>query len=137
MIKILILFIMFFLHVIDDFYMQGIFAQMKQKQWWRENASWDIYGKYDKDYLMALFEHAFSWSFTITIPWLVIAFITKNPVCIVLLIIFYIINTVIHGIIDNEKANKLSINLIQDQALHFIQIILTWAVFTIMMIGVF
>ena len=86
---------------------------------------------------MALFEHAFSWSFTITIPWLIVAFITKNPICAVLLITFYIVNTVIHGIIDNEKANKLSINLIQDQILHFIQIILTWAVFTTMMIGVF
>ena len=84
---------------------------------------------------MALFEHAFSWSFTITIPWLVVAFITKNPVCIFLLVIFYIINTVIHGIIDNEKANKLSINLIQDQIFHFIQIILTWAFFSAMIGG--
>lgn len=125
---------MLFLHIFDDYYLQGILAQMKQKKWWQDNAPETLY---KNDYKMALFEHAFSWSFTITIPWLIVAFITKNPVCIVLLIIFYIVNTAIHGIIDNEKANKLSINLIQDQTFHFIQIILTWAVFAATMIGVF
>lgn len=99
---------------------------MKQKVWWRENAPAK---KYSKDYLMTLFEHAFSWSFTITIPWLVMAFVTMQPAYFILLIIFYIVNTAIHATVDNEKANNFTINLIQDQALHFLQIIITWLVF--------
>lgn len=124
--KVIILFIMFFLHIYDDFRAQGIMASMKQKTWWRENA---LAEKYSKDYLMALFEHAFSWAFTITIPWLVIAFITMKPAYFILLIVFYIVNTAIHGIVDNEKVNNFTINLIQDQALHFLQIFVTWLAF--------
>ena len=117
---------MLFLHIYDDFRAQGIMASMKQKVWWHENAPEE---KYSKDYLMALFEHAFSWAFTITIPWLVMAFVTMKPAYFVLLIVFYIVNTVIHGIVDNEKANNFTINLVQDQAFHFLQIIIAWFAF--------
>ena len=124
--KVIILFIMLFLHVYDDFRAQGIMASMKQKVWWRENAPAE---KYSKDYIMTLFEHAFSWAFTITIPWLVMAFVTMKPTYFVVLIVFYIVNTVIHAAVDNEKANKFTINLIQDQTFHFLQILITWLVF--------
>ena len=35
--KEMLLFFMMFCHVVDDFYLQGILAQMKQESWWKEN----------------------------------------------------------------------------------------------------
>ena len=35
-------------------------------------------------------------------------------------------NSTIHAIIDDLKANKKKINLVQDQIIHIIQILLTW-----------
>ena len=125
--KFLILFIMIFCHLIDDYKLQGILANMKQRKWWKENA--DKY-LYRNDYKMALIEHAFSWSFTTTLPFLVIAFIQNNSLLAILLIINYIINTAIHAFIDNLKANKFKINLVEDQLAHLLQIICTWIILT-------
>ena len=36
-----------------------------------------------------------------------------------------------HACIDNEKANKKSINLIEDQLAHIAQILITWLGFMI------
>lgn len=119
--KLLILFIMIFLHIIDDYYLQaqGVLASMKQREWWVTNAPDE---KYKYDYLVALFMHSFSWTFMITLP-----------------IIFYVIfaggyyypllflaNIIIHFVVDDLKANKKKINLIQDQIIHMIQIVITW-----------
>ena len=60
--KIVILIVMFFCHIVDDYYLQGCLANMKQKSWWQIHTSNKLY-KYD--YIMALLEHAFSWSFMI------------------------------------------------------------------------
>jgi len=38
-------------------------------------------------------------------------------------------NTLIHAIVDDLKANKHKINLIQDQTIHFMQILLTFAAY--------
>lgn len=123
--RLLILFIMIFCHLIDDYKLQGILANMKQRQWWKENA--DKY-LYRNDYKMALIEHAFSWSFTTTLPFLVIAFTQNNSLLAVLLVINYIINTAIHAFVDDLKANKFKINLIEDQLAHLLQIICTWII---------
>lgn len=123
--RLLILFIMIFCHLIDDYKLQGILANMKQRQWWKENA--DKY-LYRNDYKMALIEHAFSWSFMITLPFLVISFIQNNSFLMILLVISYFINTAIHAFIDNLKANKYVINLVEDQFAHLIQIICTWII---------
>ena len=123
--RLLILFIMIFCHLIDDYKLQGILANMKQRQWWKENA--DEY-LYRNDYKMALIEHAFSWSFMITLPFLVISFIQNNSFLMILLIISYFINTAIHAFIDNLKANKHVINLVEDQLDHLVQIICTWII---------
>jgi hypothetical protein len=123
--RLLILFIMIFCHLIDDYKLQGILANMKQRQWWKENA--DKY-LYRNDYKMALIEHAFSWSFMITLPFLVISFIQNNSFLTILLIISYFINTAIHAFIDNLKANKHVINLVEDQLDHLVQIICTWII---------
>lgn len=123
--RLLILFIMIFCHLIDDYKLQGILANMKQRQWWKENANKYIYRN---DYKVALIEHAFSWSFMITLPFLVISFIQNNTFLMILLVISYFMNTIIHAFIDNLKANKYVINLIEDQFAHLVQIICTWII---------
>jgi len=123
--RLLILFIMIFCHLIDDYKLQGILANMKQRKWWKENANKDLY---QNDYKMALIEHAFSWSFTTTLPFLVIAFIQNNELLAVLLMVSYIINTAIHAFVDDLKANKFKINLVEDQLVHLVQIICTWII---------
>jgi hypothetical protein len=40
------------------------------------------------------------------------------------ILISVITNAIIHAWIDNEKANKLSINLLTDQICHLVQIII-------------
>lgn len=121
--KLFILFSMFFLHIVDDYYLQGILAKMKQKKWWEENAKDK---KYRYDYIMALIMHSFSWSFLTIIP---IALYLQS--LYVWLCITLFMNAIIHCITDDLKANKLKINLIVDQTIHIIQLIITWIVFVI------
>ncbi len=49
--NVFVLLSMIFLHIVDDYYLQGILASMKQKSWWEENAPQRLY-KYD--YIVAL-----------------------------------------------------------------------------------
>lgn len=116
--------LMILCHIIDDFVLQPVcLSNLKQKHWWEEHC----YGKqYKNDYKMALFIHSLSWSIMIHLP---IIFIIM-PVGW-LLILSILINTIIHYIIDDLKANKYKINLITDQSIHFIQIILTFIIFII------
>lgn len=123
--KIVILIVMFFCHIVDDYYLQGCLANMKQKSWWQKQTSNKLY-KYD--YIMALLEHAFSWSFMIMLP-VLIYMIYNNELHIGLYVAMLVGNLIVHSIIDNCKANELCINLITDQCWHFIQIVLTWWLF--------
>ena len=115
--KLFILFVMIFAHIVDDYYLQGILASLKQKTWWENQKSYKPMYKYD--YIVALIMHAFSWSFMISLPILYLGF-TKSIVFLIIL------NTIIHGIVDDLKANKGKINLIVDQSIHIIQIVITW-----------
>ena len=120
--KLFILLCMIFCHIIDDYYLQGILASMKQKSWWKNNYPDKLY-KYD--YLMALFMHSFSWAFMIMLPPTVYTMIvgaTWYP-------ILYVLNLCVHFYVDNLKANKMKINLIQDQCVHMIQIVGTWLLY--------
>ena len=120
--KIFILLAMIFLHIIDDYKLQGILASMKQRIWWTEQEGYKSLYKYD--YISALIEHSFSWTFMIMLPitislkfnigWWVIA---------------YIMNMIVHAFVDDLKANKFKINLVIDQTIHLIQIIVTWLIF--------
>ena len=103
---------MIFCHLIDDFVLQDKFTYLKQKSWWMKACKEDglPFKKYKDDYKMALFEHSLEWSIAIMLP------------------IMFFVNTIIHYIIDDAKANKLRLNLIQDQLLHFIQIIITFLI---------
>lgn len=116
-------------HVIDDFGLQHFthLNELKQKTWWIEqcyvakkynNIETSIY-KYD--YIVCLILHAFKWSCLTILPGLLII---GFPSTIVLaLLIFF--NTTIHALIDDLKANRFAINLIQDQVAHILQIIVT------------
>jgi len=121
-IKIFILISMIFCHIVDDYYLQGWLASAKQKTWWIVNAPKKLY---KNDYLMALFCHSFSWSFMIQLPILIYSFYMHLFIWNILL---FFINLIIHMFVDNLKANKIKINLIQDQIIHFIQIIITWII---------
>jgi small-conductance mechanosensitive channel len=114
---------MIFAHIVDDYYLQGILAKMKQKSWWEKNAPAELY-KYD--YIVALFMHAFSWSFMINLPTLLVS----NDY--ILMCIYMVVNTLIHAWIDNDKANRHHINLITDQICHLIQIVNLWLVIVVL-----
>lgn len=114
--------LMIFLHIVDDYYLQGILANLKQKIWWEHNVPDPLY-KYD--WIMALIMHGISWSFSIMFP---IALYNGFDIGIPFLLVF-VINTIVHAAIDNLKANRLKINLIVDQSAHIIQIFITAVLF--------
>jgi hypothetical protein len=120
--KLFILFVMIFAHIVDDYYLQGILASLKQKTWWENQKSYKPMYKYD--YIIALIMHAFSWSFMVSLPILYLGFTKWIAVAIIL-------NTIIHGIVDDLKANKHKINLIIDQSIHIVQIIITWVLLVV------
>lgn len=125
--KIFILLFMIMMHIVDDYYLQGILASMKQKSWWKKQPNYN--DKYSNDYLIALMMHAFSWSFCIMLP---IAISLKFEVDAFFAIILGV-NFMIHAIVDSFKANELKINLVQDQTIHIIQILITFAIFCLRM----
>ena len=117
MVSILILMILF--HIIDDFVLQPIcLSKLKQKSFWQEqNLDNNLY---INDYLASLIIHGLSWSAMVHIPTMYL-FNFEHQIA---LLISFLVHAIIHAIIDNEKANKKTINLITDQTLHLIQIIL-------------
>ena len=115
-----ILLFMILLHIIDDFVLQPIsLSSLKQKKWWEKQEGYS--DKYKDDYKVALAIHSISWSIMIHIP-LVIMFPSLGQLA---LLISFIANAVIHYYIDDLKANKLKINLFEDQMVHFWQICTT------------
>lgn len=116
--KIFILIMMVFCHVVDDYYLQGWLASAKQKEYWQKNAPQEMY-KYD--YIWALIMHSFSWAFMIMLP---VAYYYSFDVG-VRFAIGFMVNIIIHAIIDDLKANKKVINLWVDQLIHISQIVMT------------
>ena len=116
------LLLMIFMHIVDDYYLQGWLASAKQKSWWEKNAPQELY---EYDYLWALIMHSFSWTFMIMLP---IMYILKFELSLSFYIAF-ILNVIGHARVDDLKANKKEINLIQDQIIHMMQIIATWMIF--------
>lgn len=123
-----ILLFMILLHIIDDFVLQPIsLSNLKQKKWWEKQEGYS--DKYKDDYKVALAIHSISWSIMIHIP-LVIMFPSLGQLA---LLISFIVNAVIHYFIDDLKANKLKINLFEDQMVHFCQICTTLSVIMILL----
>ena len=127
--EIIILYLMVFLHIVDDYYFQGILAQMKQKSWWEKNAPDPLY---KNDYKVALIEHAFSWTFMIMLP-ITVLMVINNNILIVPWTVEFVVNWILHGYVDHLKANVHSISLVTDQTTHVCQIIAIWFVMTRMM----
>lgn len=118
-----VLLLMFFAHIVDDFYLQGILANMKQKSWWEKHP--DYNKKYENDFVMAMFIHAFSWTFMIMLP--IAMYLNFNiDISFVRLLLW---NLMLHAVIDNFKANCKTINLVCDQCSHIGQILLTYYIF--------
>ena len=117
-----VLILMIFCHIVDDYYLQGILAKMKQISWWETNAPDKRYGH---DYVVALLTHAFSWAFLVMLP-ILIAFSFNPPLWYFFM---FISNVAIHVLVDDLKCNRFKLNLIQDQLIHTIQILLTWGIY--------
>lgn len=114
---------MLFCHVFDDYFLQGCLANMKQKRWWTGNPDPVArQPKYRNDYKMALLMHSVSWSFMIMLP---VAIYHNFDVSWAFLGM-YILNVLMHAVIDDAKANEGTINLVGDQILHIFYIVETF-----------
>lgn len=124
----IILLAMIFCHVIADYNLQGVLTNMKQKSWWEKNYPDE---KYSSDYIVALLCHAFSWSFVVHIPILLMMFHTESLDYKYTATFFLtiVMNTWLHEIVDTLKANSKILNLWQDQLLHLSQIVITWLIY--------
>lgn len=99
----------FLFHYIADFHLQGMLGDLKQREWWQKNHPDP---KYSGDYRTAGIIHAFVWSILTFLPF------CQSPwyVCAVA------VNTIIHYIVDDAKANRHLISLSTDQSAHLLQI---------------
>lgn len=110
---------MAYMHIIDDYVLQGILAQMKCKSWWEKNYPDPMY---ENDYRTALYMHSLSWAFSVMLP---IALYYNFEVNGMFVLMFFV-NAIIHWIVDDLKANKKRINLYQDQMIHMLQLAATY-----------
>jgi hypothetical protein len=117
---------MVFFHVVADYNLQGWLATAKQKSFWKENAPEKLY---EYDYICALIMHSISWTFLVMLP---IAYVQDFNVGFVYILLF-ILNVIVHAIVDHMKANDKTINLWVDQILHFVQMFITagWLLFAV------
>lgn len=132
--KIFILITMILLHVLEDFHLQGILANMKQKSWWDKQIV-DFppkkANKYRKDYVISLMVHSLENAIFVTLPIIIndlyytFTVNKDNSLWIAWLLDIWLI-AYFHYWIDDLKCNKMKINLIVDQLLHFIIIVFIW-----------
>lgn len=108
------------LHLVSDYYLQGILGSMKQIDWWNVPDN-PTPSKYWKDWIAALICHSAEWSILTFLPLM----FTLNGLT---WSFFIIVNLIIHAIVDDLKANRQKLNLNQDQAVHLLQIIISLAV---------
>ena len=116
--NVFIILCMIFCHIIADYNLQGWLVSAKQKSYWEKNAPDEMY---KHDYICALVMHSFSWTFMIMLP---LMYAVDFKVDSFLLFLF-VINILMHAIVDDLKANDKCINLWQDQLIHMCQIAMT------------
>ena len=112
---------MVFCHIVDDYYLQGKLALFKQKSWWEEKAPDEMY-KYD--YIVGLMMHSFSWAFMVMLP----VAVSQSFDIGAGFAAMFVVNTAVHAMVDDLKANKRKINLVTDQLIHAGQIALTFLI---------
>lgn len=134
--KIFILFVILLMHYIEDFHLQGCLANLKQKKWWREQMiNNDIHSHYalehsiyKNDYKMSLFAHSIENALFVMLPLIIDMLISEFTHCMQNTWILFIPSTILicvsHYLIDDSKANKMEINLVQDQLYHLCIILL-------------
>jgi hypothetical protein len=105
-------------HLIADYTLQGWLSDGKQKKWWDKICGGKVLPKYRYDYVAALVCHALYWSIVTFLP------LYGSP----LWSFVVIVNTVIHAVVDDLKANRNAISLCHDQLLHLAQIVTTYFV---------
>ena len=128
------------LHLIADFNLQGILADMKQKGWWKKQVK-KVFGKgpldtvyppgtdirdhielptwYDNDWIAGLICHVFMWSILTFLPLMLVV----PPKFFSYIVI---INAIVHAVVDHLKCNRLgTLNLCQDQLWHIVQVVYT------------
>ena len=113
-----ILVLMMLGHLVADYTLQGWLADGKQESWWRKICGGEIPNKYKHDYIAALVCHSLYWSIFICAPFYASGHFLSAIV----------LNTGIHAVVDDLKANRKKLNLVQDQLIHFLQISLTFVV---------
>lgn len=122
----LLLVAMIWCHLDNDFRKQGILASMKQKSWWEQQDEYD--DMYKNDYIVSLYAHAIWWGIELHIPVIVYLWYKGqlNTINVVILAIVMIIQIRAHKYTDDAKANHKIINLVEDQAIHILQILLSF-----------
>lgn len=116
--KLSVLGLMFLLHLIADFALQSVRdANLKQKKWW-EDATKEMENRemYRYDWIAGMACHCLLWSLMVCLP-----LVTR-----LIYLPMVIVQAAAHFWIDDMKANRLKINLIEDQFLHLAQIIGVW-----------
>ena len=128
----LLLMTMIFFHILGDFKLQGILAEMKQKTFYSNKYHYRV-NMYRFDHIAALLMHAFSWTFMVYIPGIVYLILMGKWGMFenewIAYLIFFIMHMLIHSLVDHLKANLYFINLFTDQTIHILQIIIIWITF--------
>lgn len=114
--------LMVLLHVIEDFHMQGIMAQMKQREFWREYPE-----MYADDWIPVILLHGFEWAMIVSVPCLLASWFDVSAWFIVTMVAMGLV----HAYVDHLKANRLRITLVQDQAMHIVQIAVILVVYMV------
>lgn len=112
--------LMLLAHIFADFHLQGILADMKQEQWWKQQEGYN--SKYKYDYLAALAIHSAEWTLWMMIPLFLLPHLDLG-----MFLLLAAFNTIVHSLTDDCKANYRNISLIQDQVVHLAQIAFTYA----------
>ena len=123
----IILLSMMFCNVISNFYIQGSLAQIKQKSWWQDICS--VEPRFRNDYKAALIIQSFLWCFFIHIPLILHIRHCDWTYDEKAFLIVFVVNWVIHTIIDDLKCNGHKFSLVTSQILYLIQVIATWAIY--------
>ena len=121
-----ILALMVLAHLVADYTLQGCLANLKQKAWWEQqmpDVKLDRRRKYRNDYKAGLVCHSLYWSLIVCLP--LVAFDSASYAAMSL------VHGALHYAIDDAKANRGKLNLIQDQILHAVQILAVWAVWLV------
>lgn len=91
---ILMLFAMLFLHIIDDYVLQGVLANLKQQSWWKKNVPDSLYRN---DYKIALIEHGYEWSFMIHLPFFILLLSNTTNIQVIVYVVLVCAQALLHA----------------------------------------